>query len=124
MFYLRHHDDQVTMYNSKCQTVVLVNFIKKQLKVDGNIDFIQQAADYKNAAALGIAERGDHTYANTFLQTRGTYILLQVQEDDEGTKEYTLLWKSQGDESERLAAALESKVADDRKKGGKAKAKK
>ena len=125
MFYVHHHDDEVTVFNSKCQNVVLLNHIKKSLNVAGNIDLVQQAADYKNVTPLGLADRGDSLYANTVLTFRGHYLLLQVQEDDDGVKEYTLLWKSKSDESDKVTAALEARLADERKKaGGKGKGKK
>jgi hypothetical protein len=124
MFYVRHHEDEVAVFNSKCQNVVLLNHIKKALNVSGNIDLLLQAADYKAATPIGAGEKGDTTYANTYLQFRGSYLLLQVQEDEEGTKEYTLLWKSKTDESDRVTAALEARLADDRKKAGGAKGKK
>lgn len=125
MFYVRHHDDQVAMFNSKCQNVVLLNHMKKILGVSGGIDLLLQQAEYKNLATVGMSDKGETTYANTFLQFRSTYILLGVQEDEEGCKEYTVLWKSKNDESEKIVAVLEARLADDRKKAtGKGKAKK
>ena len=118
MFSVRHGDDQTTIFNSKCHNVILMNHIRKTLKVNGNIDLIAQAADYKNATPIGLGEKGDTTYANNHVNFRGNYLLLQVQEDEEGMKEYTLLWKSKNDESDRVTAALENGLADARKKAG------
>ena len=119
MFSVRHHDDEVTVFNSKCHNVVLVNHIRKTLGVNGAIDLIAQQSDYKTAAPVGLLEKGDTVYANNHITFRGHYLLLQVTEDEEANKEYTLLWKSKTtDEADRVTMALETRLADERKKAG------
>lgn len=118
MFYVRHHDDQVAMFNSKCQTVVLMNHMKSVLGVKDSLDLLLQQPEYKAAAPVGVGEKQENVYANTYLNFRATYVLLGSQEDDDGIKEYTVLWKSKNDESEKIAAVLEARTADDKKKAG------
>lgn len=119
MFYVRHHDDQVAVFNSRCQTVVLLNHMRRALNVPGPIDLLQQAAEYKNAAPVGLQDKGDTTYANTVLAPRASYVLLQTQEDEDGLREHTVVWRSpKSDEADRIAAVLEARLADERKKVG------
>jgi hypothetical protein len=119
MFYVRHHDDQLTMFNAKCQNVVLMNHIRKVLNVAASIDLVAQAPDYKNVQPLALADRGDATYGHTFLAPRAIYVLLTVVEDEDGVKDFTVAWKSKtSDEADKIAAALELKTADERKKAG------
>ena len=125
MFYVRHHDDQVALFNSKCQTAVLLHHMKKTLNGTGNVDLVQLSTDYKNVLPIGICDRGDQKYANDYLQARATYVLLQWTEDEDGVKDYQVQWKSKApEESDKLVAALEAKTADERKKGAGKKGKK
>lgn len=118
MFSLKHgSDDQTTLFNSKCQIVVLLSHIKRTLNLRNvAIDVIPVATDYKSVLPLGLLEKGEFVYANTILQPRGTYALLQVNEDEDGVREYVSLWKAKGEESEKLHAALEARAAEERKK--------
>lgn len=124
MFYVHHNDDQTSVFNAKCQSVVLMNHIRKTLGVAGVIDLLPQAAEYKTAAPLGACEKPEGTYGNTFLQPRAHYVLLQATEDEEGVKEYAVLWKSKTDEADRIASALDMRTQDERKKTGAKKGKK
>lgn len=121
MFYVHYGEDQVSLFNSKCQTVILMNYVKKTLNVKPplqNMDLIPLAAEYKSAInPVGIAEKQENSYANTYLTTRGHYVLVTSVEDEDGVKEYTVHWKKQ-DESDKLIAALDARTAEEKKKAG------
>jgi hypothetical protein len=150
MFYVKHHDDQVALFNSKCQSVVLANHIKKVLLAPSapaaagagavissaagavvpsaaaaggstsSVDLVLYSADFKAAQPIGLFDKPDGVYANTYLQPRATYVLLSATDpDDDGVREYSAVWKSsKGDESDKLTAALDARTADERKKVG------
>jgi hypothetical protein len=127
MFYVKHHDDQVAYFNSRCQTVVLMNYMRNTLKPSGNFDLVPQLADYKAVAPLGLVDRGDTNYVNTFVAPRSTYFLVEYAEDEDGVREHKLLWKAKaGDEHEKVQAALDLRAGEDKKKaqGNKGKPKK
>jgi hypothetical protein len=127
MFYVRHHDEQVHMFNAKCQAAVLVNHMKKAMGVPPTtaIDLVPQAAEYKNAQPIGLAEKPETIYGNTFLALRGSYILVSYVEDEEGIREYKVLLSDKpGGEHDKLHAALDLKTQDERKKAGGKKVKK
>ena len=125
MFYVKHHDDQAAYFNSRCQTVVLMNYMRNTLKPTGHFDLAPQQADYKAVAPLGLAERGDTNYVNGFIAPRSTYILLEFTEDEDGVKDYKVLWKAKtGDEHEKLQAALDLRSGEEKKKAQGAKTKK
>mgnify|MGYP001566161717 CR=1 FL=1 len=146
MFFVRHHDDQVALFNAKCHTVVLSQFIKKTLvpamggagvgapvaavalaavapaspvHAHRHIDLVPIGTDLKNVAPLGLPDKGDTIYANTFVQHRGSYALVTATDPDEdGIRDYALVWKKPGDESDKLAAALEARTLEERRKVG------
>jgi hypothetical protein len=118
MFYMKHGEDQQAMFNARCQSVVLMNYIRASLNLPpGGYDLMPIAADYKGVAPLAVADRGEVS-ASTFINLRGAYALLQFKEDEEGTRQYTSLWKPKNpEERERIELALDAKAADDKKKG-------
>ena len=127
MFYIRSGDEAAatSMFNAKCQSVVLVNFIRKtlQLPTAGPVDLIPVTADPKLLVPLGIPDKGDNTYANTFLTLRGHYAVCSVREDEDGAKEWVLHWKAKCDERDKMAAALDLKNTEEKKKAAAAKGK-
>lgn len=127
-FYLKHGDDQSPLFNSKCHLVVLLNFIRSQLQLPAHLtlDFMPLSNDVKQLIPLQLPEKGDTTYANTLLGPRASYALLSVTEDEDGAKEYTLLWKSSStrqEDRDRIAAAIELRNGEEKKKAGGAKPK-
>lgn len=126
MLYIRHGDDQVTMFNAKCQLVVLTNHIKKVLNIPRNavLDLIPCTADPKLMIPAGLADKGDVAYANTFFPSRSTFALMTVKEDEDNVKEFTLLWNSSStmaDMRDKLAAAVDARNAEEKKKSAAAK---
>lgn len=126
MFYIKHGDDGIaSMFNSKCQTIVLMNFIRKSLQLpnEGPIDLIPIASDPKLLVPLGIPEKGETTYANTLLTLRGNYAVCTVREDEDGAKEWQLHWKAKCDERDKIVAALDARSAEEKKKAAASKGK-
>jgi hypothetical protein len=117
MFYVKYRDDQVACFNSRCQTIVLMNYMRNVLKPAGAFDLIPQLADYKAVAPLGLAERGDTNYVNTFVNPRSTYFLAEYAEDEDAVREYKLTWKAKaGDEHDKVQAALDLRSGEEKKK--------
>ena len=127
MFYVHHGEDQLSMFNAKCQMPVLVNHMKKTMpaaSASPAIDVVAQAAEYKTANPVGIAEKPEGTYGNTCLTLRGHYILTSYTDDEEGVREYKVLWQDKNGDADKLQAALDARTADERKKAGGKKGKK
>ncbi len=127
MFYVKYRDDQTAVFNSRCQTIVLMNYMRNVLKPSGSFDLIPQLPDYKALAPLGLAERGDTNYVNTFVNSRSTYFLAEYTEDEEAVRDYKLQWKAKaGDEHDKVQAALDLRSGEEKKKaaGNKGKPKK
>ena len=127
-FYLKHGDDQSSLYNAKCHLTVLLNFIRSQLQLSPSLtlDMMPLSNDVKQLIPLQLPEKGDTTYANTLLAPRGSYALLSVTEDEDGAKEYTLLWKSttsKPEDRDRIAAAIDTRNSEEKKKAAGAKPK-
>jgi hypothetical protein len=123
LIYVKHHDDQVATFNAKCLCPVLMNHIKTSLNLTSpHLDLIPHSADYKQIQPMTIntADKAE-VYANSILAPRGVYVLLQVNEDEDGAKEWVSLWQGKGDETDKLTAALDARATDERKKGGKGK---
>eukprot|EP00744_Colponema_vietnamica_P011535 GILI01016228.1.p1 GENE.GILI01016228.1~~GILI01016228.1.p1 ORF type:complete len:184 (-),score=30.12 GILI01016228.1:70-591(-) len=82
MFYVRHHDDKVQMFNANCQAAVMISHLKATLKMPSAsyIDLLPYpvAAD-KPAAPVGMNDRPLDQYCDQFLQLRSHYILLQAK---------------------------------------------
>ena len=92
-FYLKHGDDQSSLYNAKCHLTVLLNFIRSQLQLSPSLtlDMMPLSNDVKQLIPLQLPEKGDTTYANTLLALEGP--TRWATEDEDGAKG-TLLWKS------------------------------
>jgi hypothetical protein len=123
MFYTHSGDDHVGLFNAKCQVPVLVNHMRKTLPAaeaaTGNaIDLVAQAAEYKTVAPIGLGEKPEGTYGNTCLNLRGHYVLVGFTEDEEGVRDYKVLWQDKNGEAEKIQTALDARTADERKKAG------
>jgi hypothetical protein len=118
LFYVKHGDDHVSMFNAKCQTVVLSNYIRKSLQLpsDSVIDLVPVTNDPKLLAPLGFPDKVDGTYANTFMTLRGNYAVCTIREDEDGAKEWHLQWKTRCDERDKISAALDTRNAEEKKK--------
>ena len=126
MFYVHHHDDQVVLLNAKCQMPVLLNHMRKSfgLTPAAAIDIVPIACEYKNVTPSGIMDKAEGTYANTFIALRAHYALAQVNDDEDGVKEYKVLWVDKNGDHEKMNAALEARTLDEKKKAGGKKPKK
>eukprot|EP00758_Cryptobia_borreli_P004095 Tbor_TRINITY_DN4181_c0_g2::TRINITY_DN4181_c0_g2_i1::g.26537::m.26537 len=82
MFYIHHHDDQVSLFNANCRKAVLVAHILLTLKLHPKavIDLLPYPLDSKVTTPVGIQEKADDVYCDTFLTLRGKYILIQTKE--------------------------------------------
>lgn len=68
-----------------------------------------------------LEQNGQAIYANTFIASRATYVLLAYTEDEDGVRSYKPIWRcvtNHGDEADRLQAILDSKTAEEKKKVG------
>ena len=135
MFYVRHHNDEVTILNSKCHTMVLLDCLKKlagdALPAGCSVDLIPvgPSVDHKNQQPLLMGEKleagGVAIYATTYVAPRSVYALLSSREEEDGLRVLKPLWTAQHkEESDKLTAILETRQSEERKKLAGKKAKK
>ena len=138
--YVHHHNNKVSLMNANCQKAVLVAHIQYTLKLSPTavIDLLPYPTEAKPTAPVGMPEKAEDVYADTFLVPKGAYILLQLKEGGEGEdmlgtpgspvvsaaggsnqKELVLVWESPKPEfTEKVAAMLLLRAgADTAKKG-------
>ena len=149
--YVHHHNNKITLMNANCQKAVLVAHIQYTLKLTPTtiIDLLPYPSEAKPTAPVGVPDKADDVYADTFLTPKGNYILLQVRdagesEDMLGTpssplaavasgsattmgahqRDLVLVWESPKPEfTEKVAAMLSLRAgADTAKKGAARKA--
>eukprot|EP00760_Papus_ankaliazontas_P034584 PhM_4_TR7267/c0_g1_i2/m.39274 len=127
LIFVRHHDDQITSFNSNTRNVVLLHHISKTLNYPNvtSIDLITNTTDAKTMNPVGLIDKPD-VYCKDVtpaITTRGTYVAVAVKEDEDGVREYTVLL--QGEEANKMQTLLDARATEDRKKaaGGKGKKK-
>ena len=146
--YIHHHNNKVTLMNANCQKAVLTAHILYTLKVqppNAVVDLLPYPTEAKPTAPVGLPDKADDVYADTFLQPKGSYILLKAKDagDSEGellgtpsspvatsatagltggVRELQLLWEGPKPEfNEKVAAMLTNRAGADQSKKGAAK---
>lgn len=143
--YVHHHNNKITLMNANCQKAVLVAHIQYTLKLTPTtiIDLLPYPTEVKPTAPVGVPDRADDVYADTFLTPKGNYILLQVRDAGEGEdmlgtpssplaagsatggahqRDLVLVWESPKPEfTEKVAAMLSLRAGADTAKKGAAK---
>eukprot|EP00906_Rhabdomonas_costata_P013179 RCo018949 len=123
LIFVKHGADQTSVFNSNCSNIVLLSFIRKSCGCDASVkqvDLIPSNLGDKALAPLGLFTRPTSP-AKEELQPRGTYILLQVKEDEPGVRTFLPLLDSE--DGRKLRSMIEGKVFDTVKKPGKEPAK-
>ena len=128
LFYVKHHADEMAILNAKCPTALLVERLRKlarDIAPDVGVDLIPiggpAASDHKAPQPLLLGERvdpsnGASAYANTYIVPRAVYVLLTARDDEDGVRVLKPLWTTANDDSAKLAAGLDMRAADERKK--------
>eukprot|EP01006_Ploeotia_vitrea_P026810 TRINITY_DN59741_c0_g1_i1.p1 TRINITY_DN59741_c0_g1~~TRINITY_DN59741_c0_g1_i1.p1 ORF type:complete len:128 (+),score=1.39 TRINITY_DN59741_c0_g1_i1:62-445(+) len=121
---VRHGADQKSLFNANCSNVVLLSHIKRQCGIDQSltIDLVSNNIGEKNLAPLFLPSKLQ-TYTKDDVALRATYILLLVEEDEYGVKNYTPVLQ-ESEDAKKLKAQLDQKSNDERKKAGAGKTKK
>ena len=116
LFYVKHGDNETTMFNANCKNVVLLSYIRQALSLDTDIELITadpaKVADPKTQPLNFMDEPDKYACDTSGFVDRGKFAVLGVTQEDEGRSYKVHLDSEEGTKLKQIIETLNaSKVA-------------